>query len=187
MLQEDPANFSQPTPPRDPSTPEHDGRSIEDTSGAPSGKTGKTMAPFFPVIGRVTFKQMTGEPERGAGHLPSSVARLISLASLGAVLVAPLSGCSSYGDIPCAIPTPTATGSGTPVPDGTPTASCTTSEGRHYVWIYNRGGWVESDDGIHPKPNARGVGIDDASSGSDGRGGVGDGHGGGGHEGGDGG
>ncbi|HLZ56310.1 MAG TPA: hypothetical protein VKR06_05115 [Ktedonosporobacter sp.] len=139
---------------------------------------------FFSITEQVTLKPMT-TPERGAGHLPSSVARLISLASLSAALLAPLSGCDSLSGVPCDVPTPTT--SGTPVPDGTPTARCTTSSGRHYVWIYHRGGWVESNDGIHPNSNAHGVGVDDAHSSSDGHGGVGDGRGGSGHGGGDGG
>ena len=136
--------------------------------------------PFFPVTGKVIFKPMTAAPDH-TGHLPPGVARLVSLVSLGAVLLGPLSGCDSLGEstVPC--PTPTPIAAGTPAPNGTPTAKCTTSGGTHYLWIPSRGGWVQSDDGVHPNPDAHGVGADD------GHGGVGDGHGGAGHGGGDGG
>src|SRR5437016_8186268 len=118
MLQEDASPSSQPEP-----QSQADASLIEDTPGDPSGKTGQTMnaAPFFPVTRKVTFKPMTAAPERGAGHLPSSVARLVSLASLGAVLLAPLSGCGGLSDVPCPVPTPSS--SATSVSDGTPTAS----------------------------------------------------------------
>lgn len=154
----------------------------EDTQSSHYGKTGETMkaAPFFPVTGRVTFKPMTAAPQRGAWHLSPAVARLVSLVSLGAVLLWPLSGCGSLegGNVPCPVPTPDTTA--TPVPEGTPIV-CTTSDRSHYLWLPSRGGWVSSDDGIHPNPDAPGVGGDE------GHGGVGDGHGSGGHGGGEGG
>ena len=138
-------------------------------------------ASFFSVTETVNFKPMTTGPVRETGHLPPIVTRLASLVSLGAVLLGPLSGCGSTGasTIPC--PVPTSTPTGTPVPAKTPTISCTTSGGTHYLWLPTSGGWVRSDDGQHPNSGARGVGGDDA------HGGVGDGHGGAGHGGGDGG
>lgn len=156
---------------------------LEDTQEEYEGKTHETSKaiPFFSVIEKVTFKPMAATPERGARHLSPTVARLASLVSLSAVVLWPLSGCGSTGDnsVPCPVPTSTTTG--TPVPEGTPQIKCTSSSGTHYFWIPSRGGWVPSDDGIHPNPNAHGVGEDD------GHGGVGGGHGGSGHGGGDGG
>ena len=136
---------------------------------------------FFPVTGEVTFKPMTGVPQPGVGYLPPGVVRLVSLVSLGIELLGPLSGCDGLGEstVPCPTPTPNATG--TLAPDGTPTATCTTRSGTHSLWIPDRGGWVQSDDGVHPNQDAHGVGGDDA------HGGVGDGHAGAGHGGGGGG
>lgn len=148
-------------------------------------------APFFQVTDRVTFKPMMTAPKQGTWNLPPGVARLVCMMSLGTALLWPLSGCSSSADVPC--PVPTSNSSGTPVPNGTP-VTCTTSRGGHYVWVPSRGGWVSSKDGVHPDPNARGVGVDESSGGAsdhnganDGHSGVGDGHAGGGHGGGDGG
>ena len=176
MLQEDAFTTSQPQPPS-----QADASPIEETPGDLSGKTGETKntAPLFLVTRKVLFKPITAASARGVSHLPSSVARLVSLAGLGAALLAPLSGCGDLSDVPCSVPTPSS--SATSVSTGTPTASCTTSSGTHYVWIQSRGGWVESDDGVHPNANARGVGGDEEHSG------VGDGHGGSGHGGGEGG
>ena len=137
--------------------------------------------PFFPVIEKVTFKSLEPVPEHEAWHLSLPVARLVSLVSLGAMVLWPLSGCSSTGDsnLPC--PVPTSGSSGKPVANGTPTIKCTTHNGSHYIWFPSHGGWVPSEDGIHPDPNAHGVGEDT------GHGGVGDGSDGSGHGGSDGG
>ena len=112
--------------------------------------------------------------------------RLVAVVSLGAALLGPLSGCGAEGDtLPCPVPTSSTTG--TPGPAQTPIV-CHNSSGVHYIWLPERGGWVQSDDGIHPNSGAQGVGEDEGHGGSDaGHGGVGEGHGGGGHGGGDGG
>ena len=159
----------------------------EETQSSHHGKTGETMnaAPFFPVTDRVTFQPMAVAPQRGTWPLSPAVTRLVSLVSLGAVLLWPLSGCGSLegGNLPCAVPTPDTTA--TPVPNGTPVV-CTTSGGTHYLWFPNRGGWVPSDDGVHPNPGEPGVGADEGHGGDEGHSGVGEGHGGG-HGGGEGG
>lgn len=164
--------------------------------------------PFFPVTGNVTFRSVVATvPQQGVELLPPALARLISLASLGAVLLLPLSGCGSTGDsgLPC--PVPTSTDSGTPVPTHIPASdasrtplptprpiACRTSSGSHYVWFPSRGGWVRSNDGVHPNANERGVGAGEEHTGSskgssgegEGHSGVGNGHGSG-HGGGEGG
>lgn len=159
----------------------------EETQSSLFGKTCETMnaAPFFPLTDRVTFHPVTAAPQQGAWPLSPAVARLVSLVSLGAVLLWPLSGCGSLegGNLPCAVPTPDTTG--TSVSNGTPVV-CTTSSGTHYLWIPNRGGWVPSDDGVHPNPGESGVGADEGHGGDEGHSGVGEGHGGG-HGGGEGG
>ena len=132
---------------------------------------------FFSVTASVTFKPMMAGPEREARHLNPTVTRLVSFISLGAVLLGPLSGCGSDGNtttVPCAVPSPAPTSAPirTPVSTRTPTITCTTKSGRRYLWFPTLGGWVQSDDGLHPNPNAHGVGADD------GHGGVGEGHGG---------
>ncbi len=154
--------------------------------------------PHFSVTeaSKVNFHPLAAAPDHKLAsptHLSSSVARLVSLVSLTAVVLAPLAACGDTGgsaDIPCAIPnsTPTRTPDGTPA--ATPTATsnirCTTSSGAHYIWIPGRGGWVSSRDGVHADPNVRGVGANGSRGGSSsgtgedgGRGGVGSGHGGG--------
>ena len=151
----------------------------EDIHGSHHGKTGETMnaTPFFPVTGRVAFQPMTTLPQRGTWSLAPTAARLVSIVSLGAVLLWPLSSCGS-ADVPCSIPTADTTA--TPAPTATP-ITCTTSGGYHYLWIPSRGGWVPSDDGVHPNPGASGVGGDEGHSGVGGgeHGGEGGGHGGG--------
>src|SRR5207245_1940426 len=126
MTQENSSTSSQPEP-----LSQVNASPIEDTQGYPPGKTCEAVnaVPFFPVTERVTFKPMTAAPERGARHLSPAVARLVSLVSLGAVVLWPLSGCSSLGSesVPCPTPTPDITR--TPVPDGTPVVKCTTSHG----------------------------------------------------------
>lgn len=150
----------------------------EDTQG---DHNGKTAAPIFPVTGKVTFKPMTVAPQRGPWHLSPTVARLVSAVSLGAVLLGPLTSCSSTGDTNLPCPVPTSSTAATPMPDGTTTASCTTHSGTHYVWIRNRGGWVSSNDGVHPNAGVHGVGADSGHGGVGGgdHGGSGGGHGGG--------
>jgi hypothetical protein len=167
-------------------------QSAEETQAYYSDKTYETTssASFFPVTEKVTFKPMQPVLERRALPLPPSVARLVSLVGLSTIMLWPLSACDSgEANLPCSVPTPNP--AATSVPDGTPTASCTTSNGTHYLWIHSRGGWVQSDDGVHPNSDASGVGVDDGHDGSgssdEGHGGVGDGHGGTGHGGGDGG
>jgi hypothetical protein len=149
-----------------------------------SGKAAETagLAPFFTVTEDVTFTSMK-TAEKEAVSLPPRMIRLVSVISLSAALLWPLTGCSDYGesDLPCAVPTATST----PVPDGTPTAKCRSHNGRNYIWIRSRGGWVESNDGVHPKQGASGIGADDEHSG--GRSGVGDGRSGSGHGGSEGG
>jgi hypothetical protein len=149
-----------------------------------SGKAAETAGatPFFTVTEDVTFTSMKA-PEKETVALPPRMIRLVSVISLSAALLWPLTGCSEYGesDLPCPVPTTTST----PVPDGTPTAKCRSSSGRNYIWIRSRGGWVESDDGVHPKRGASGIGADDEHSG--GRSGVGDGRHGSGHGGSEGG
>jgi hypothetical protein len=196
MQQEDPSSISQAKPPSPPAS----ARFVAGTQAYAYDRTCETMnaTPFFPVTDGVRFKPMTPVSERGAGHLPPEVARLVSLLSLGALLLGPLSGCGSTTDssVPCAVPSTTAT----PVAEGTPTANCTTSSGAHYLWIRSRGGWVTSNDGVHPNANAQGVGADEensgtnnghSSSGTDEEGhsssGVGEGHASAGHAGGEGG
>ncbi len=171
---------------------------MRDASCVETGETrsAESTAPFFPVTERVTFKSLPAVPLREGRLLSPGVARLVSLVSLGAVMLWPLSSCGdAESSLPCPVPTPSAVG--TSVPDGTPTASCTTSRGTHYVWVHNRGGWVQSNDGIHPNANASGIGADEdgnghgsrssGSGGEEGHGGVGEGHGGTGHGGGEGG
>ncbi|GER86168.1 hypothetical protein KDW_03300 [Dictyobacter vulcani] len=111
----------------------------------------------FSVIKDVVFKPLATQPERNIRHLPADMARFVSVIGLSAALLGPLSACSN-SDSPC--PTPDN-------PKDTKQVSCTSSGGSHYLWIPNRGGWVPSDDGVHPNPGAHGIG------GEDGNGGVG--------------
>ncbi|GHO43437.1 hypothetical protein [Ktedonospora formicarum] len=141
---------------------------------------------FFPTTEEVTFKAVTSSDASSTRHLPMKMARLISMVGLGAALLLPLNACDSLGEtVPCPVPTE----SSSPVEDDTPTVSCTTSNGSHYLWIRNRGGWVPSDDGVNPRPGARGVGGDggNGSHGGTGEGGHGGVGGEGGHGGGEGG
>ncbi|GLV56589.1 hypothetical protein KDH_34280 [Dictyobacter sp. S3.2.2.5] len=127
---------------------------------------------FFSVIRDGSVKPIAHTSEDGSRQLSGNIARLISAVSLGAALLGTLSGCGSTSDIPC--PTPTATNDSS----SSKPISCTNNSGGHYLWYPSRGGWVPSDDGVHPRPGASGVGGDD------GHGGVGGDHGGSGGEGG---
>jgi hypothetical protein len=134
---------------------------IEDMQAYPSRKRDETRnaVPCFTVTKGVTFKPMT-TPERRAGHLSLDVVRLVSAISLSAAPLWHLSDCSDIveRDVPCPVPTPTPTG--IPVPSATRVLTITykTRSGRHYIWNQGRGGWIQSDDGIHPRQGARGVG-----------------------------
>ncbi|GCE24881.1 hypothetical protein KDA_03650 [Dictyobacter alpinus] len=109
----------------------------------------------FSVIKEVVFKPVVATPEKSVRHLPADMARFVSVLGLSAALLGPLSACSN-NDSPC--PTPNN-------PKDTKQISCTGSGGSHYLWIPNRGGWVPSDDGVHPNAGAKGVGADDGNGG----------------------
>jgi len=174
---------------------------IENTQKYPDNTRHESTNTFFSVTEQVTFKPTPAIPERRAWPLPPTVARLVSLVGLSTACLLPLSACGSAESmVPCPIPTPNPARLSAPNDNSTPTASCRTSNGTHYVWIRNRGGWVASNDGIHPKQGATGIGVNDEESrggtgkgksssgtGEEGRGGVGDGHSGSGHGGGEGG
>jgi hypothetical protein len=163
MIEQNASTFSQPGP-RSLAT----ASSLEDRQAYPSGKRDETRnaVPCFTVTGSVTFKPMT-TPERRAEHLPPDVVRLVSAISLSAAPLWHLSDCSDVveRDVPCPVPTHTPTG--IPVPDATRTLTITykTRSGRHYIWNRRRGGWVESDDGIHPRQGAREVGEGQSGTG----------------------
>ena len=125
------------------------------------------------------YRPMVATPQRKAG-LASGASLLVGLGIIGAAILCPLTIASvTSAQVPCTVPTPS--GSTAAVPEGTPTARCTTSSGLHYLWIPSRGGWVASDDGVHPNEGATGSGADE------GHGGIGEGAGGEGHGGGEGG
>jgi hypothetical protein len=75
-----------------------------------SGKAAETagLAPFFTVTEDVTFTSMK-TAEKEAVSLPPRMIRLVSVISLSAALLWPLTGCSDYGesDLPCAVRTAT--------------------------------------------------------------------------------
>jgi hypothetical protein len=163
--------------------------------------TTNTTTPF-PITKKVAYHHVKPTPHK---YISPKMGRILAGVGVGAACIGILALCNALtpedaaignNGLPC--PVPAIDSTGTPGTQGTPLASatpiqCTTNDGTHYVWVHGGGGWVRSNDGIHPNPGARGVGEEGGggtrggSGGGDdagGHGGVGGGEGGSGHGGG---
>lgn len=70
------------------------------TQASPAGEVEDVphTMPFFPVTEQVTYRSMTTAPKREAWHLPSGMARLVTVVTLSAALALPLAACTSSAD-----------------------------------------------------------------------------------------
>jgi hypothetical protein len=154
---------------------EADALSSDNVQEASSDET-LNRGPFFLLTEAITFVPMAAAPgeAKPVSGLPSGMARLLSAIGLSVALLGPLSSCSSseQSALPCPVPTPRP--AGIIGSEETPTATCRTSKGTRYVWVHSRGGWVRSNDGIHPNAGESGIGVNDGYS--RGKGGIGTGH-----------
>nr|BBH86691.1 hypothetical protein KTC_14420 [Thermosporothrix sp. COM3] len=133
---------------------------VVETQGTHNSKAEQTSVQgttFFPVATNVEYKPFQPPAERKAWYLPSSVARIVSAVGLGAALLMPLSSCGRPNeDCP-----PEATAK--PQVSGTTPIKYMASNGAYFLWIPALGGWVPSDDGIHPNPGKLTVGTSGAA------------------------
>lgn len=131
--------------------------------------------PPIPVTQKVSYQQARSQFKWGTWPLTPGMVALVSAIGVGAVgvgLIGSRNGAANVA-LPCPVPTNAAVNtSNNPI-------ACTTNSGLHYVWISNSGGWVPSEDGVHPNAGAHGVGEGDDSGGAGHAGVGGDGHGGG--------